>query len=76
MNVKWKNKLVVFCLVVFIAAVLFYYQSFQDKPALSKIPFIFLFIAYVAFFPLAIIHESPPLSRCAYQFNRRAPPLN
>jgi hypothetical protein len=76
MSNTWKKKFIIVGLaVIFIAFVLFN-EIFPDKPVVDKIPFIFLFIAYITLFPLVITQERPRFSRCVYQYNRRAPPLN
>jgi len=76
MQNTWKKKFVIVGLIILFSAVILFSEIFQDEPVVDKTPFIFFFIAYVTLFPLIITHERPRFSRCVYQYNRRAPPLN
>jgi hypothetical protein len=75
MNKNWKKHLII-CTAIFISAALLLYELFQVDPVIVEIEFVFIFIAYITFFPLVIIYERPRLSRCIYSFHLRAPPLN
>jgi hypothetical protein len=75
MNKTWKKHLII-CTAIFISTVLLLYELFQVDPVIVEIEFVFIFIAYVTFFPLVLISERPRLSRCLYSFHLRAPPLN
>ena len=73
MNKTWKKHLII-CTAIFISAAFLLYEFFQVDPAVVELEFVFIFIAYITLFPLAIIYERPRLSRCIYSFHLRAPP--
>jgi membrane protein YdbS with pleckstrin-like domain len=76
MQNTWKKQFIIVGLIILFSAVILFSEIFQDQPAVDKTPFIFIFIAYVTLFPLIITHERPRFSRCVYQYNHRAPPVN
>jgi len=69
-----RKKHLIICTAILITAALLLYELFQVDPAVVEIGFVFIFIAYITLFPLAIIYERPRLSRCIYSFHLRAPP--
>ncbi len=75
MNKTWKKHLILGT-AIFISSVLLLYELFQVDPVIAEIEFVFIFIAFIALFPLVIIDERPRLSRCIYSFHLRAPPIN
>ncbi|MCP5103166.1 MAG: hypothetical protein GY950_07305 [bacterium] len=74
MHYKWEKKSVVVCLLILAGLFFLVNQIFQDQPAAKPVDFVFIFIAFITLFPLIIFNQRPRLSRCVYQYNRRAPP--
>ena len=73
---KWKKKFVVIALFIFAALIFLGNDLFKDDPAVKQLEFVFIFFAYIILFPLIVSQQKPRLTRWAYQYNRRAPPLN
>jgi drug/metabolite transporter (DMT)-like permease len=72
----WKKRLFILWLLGFLITVVLYYELLQDNPAAQPGDFVFIFFAYVTFFPLIITRERPRQSAWVFPFNRRPPPFN